>query len=85
MRRLHPLHLVLIAPTLLAVAGLAWVAFTALKSAQETGNQDLLLMGWVLTFVVGVPVLIAILPLAGVVQARAAKRRTVPNTGQKIP
>jgi hypothetical protein len=85
MRRSHPLYVALLAPALLAVAGLVWVAITALKSANEAGNQDLLLMGWVLTFVVGVPVLIAILPLAGALQARATKRRTVPNTGQKIP
>ncbi len=85
MRRLHPLHLALLPPALLAVAGLVWVAVTALESANEAGNQDLLLMGWVLTFVVGVPVLIAILPLAGALQARATKRGTIPNTGQKIP
>ena len=85
MRRFHPIHLVLLAPGLLAVAGLAWVAITALKSAYEAGNQDLLLMGWVLMFVVGVPVLIAILPLAGALQVWVTRRRTIPNTGQKIP
>lgn len=85
MRRLHPLHLVLLPSAILAVAGLVWVAVTALKSANEAGNQDLLLMGWVLAFVVGLPLLIAILPLAGAVQARATKHRTVPNMGQKIP
>lgn len=85
MRRLHPVHLVLLPSAILAVAGLVWVAVTALKSANEAGNQDLLLMGWVLAFVVGLPLLIAILPLAGAVQARATKHRTVPNMGQKIP
>ena len=85
MRRLHPVHLVLLPSAILAVAGLVWVAVTALKSANEAGNKDLLLMGWVLAFVVGLPLLIAILPLAGAVQARATKRRTIPNMGQKIP
>ena len=85
MLRLRPLYLALLAPGILAVAGVLWLAVTALKVANEAGYRDVLLMAWVLAFVVGLPLLIAILPLAGALQARATRHPAIPNTGRKIP
>ncbi|MDB6163701.1 MAG: hypothetical protein JWL98_1133 [Xanthomonadaceae bacterium] len=85
MRRLHLLHILLLAPGLLAVSALVWLAVKALKFANEAGNHDVLLMGWVLMFVVGLPLLLAILPLAGALQSHAARHHIVPNAGLKIP
>jgi hypothetical protein len=85
MRRSHPLYLALIAPGILAVAGVVWLAMTALKSAIEAGNRDVLLRGWVVAFVVGLPLLIAILPMVGALQAWVTRHSTIPNTGRKIP
>jgi len=44
-----------------------------------------LLMGWVVAFVVGLPLLIAILPMVGALQAWVTRHSTIPNTGRKIP
>jgi hypothetical protein len=85
MRHLHPLYAALLPPALLAVAGVVWLAVLTLKSANEAGNHVVFQMAWVLAFVVGLPLLLAILPLAAALQARAKKHPIVPNMGLKIP
>ncbi len=85
MRRPHLLHLLLLTPGLLAVSAVVWLAVTALESAKQAGNNDVLLMAWVLAFVVVLPLLIAILSVAGALKTRSIRHHIIPNTGRQIP
>lgn len=85
MRRSHPLYVALLAPALLAVVAVVRLAVLALKSAIDAGNHVVLPMAWVLAFVVGLPLLLALLPLIAALQSRAKKHPIVPNMGRKIP
>jgi hypothetical protein len=78
-------YLLLLLPGIPAVAALVWLAIAALESAANAGNADTWLMAWVLLFVVGLPLLLAFMALAGAVAAHGGRRTVIPNAGRKIP
>ena len=68
-----------------ALAVLAWLGFAALREALAQGGGAAWLMAWVLAFLVGMPVLMLGLAVAGALQARGWHLRVIPNAGVKIP
>jgi hypothetical protein len=85
MRRQKPLRLTLFSLAVPATAALLWLGGIALQQAVQAGNADALLMAWVLAFVVGLPVLLAILSLAAAFLRYGSRHPIVPHTGVKIP
>jgi hypothetical protein len=75
--------LLLLLPVLLAlVVGLGVVFF---RVALHTGNGEAWAAAWMLAFVVGLPVTLVFLAIAGAMQAHARVSRVVPFPGEKIP
>jgi hypothetical protein len=75
--------LLLLLPVLLAVVvGLGVVVF---NEALHTGHGEAWAAAWVLAFVVGLPVTLVILALAGAMQAHARAPTIIPIVGEKIP
>jgi hypothetical protein len=70
-------------PLLLMV--LAGLGVIALEQASRLGSSEFWLMAWMLGFVVGLPVLLVLLALAGAVQRNRPNAPIIPNTGVKIP
>lgn len=85
MRTKHSAYLLLLLPGVPAVAGLVWLAISALESAADTGNADAWLMAWVLLFVVGLPLLLTGIAAIGALGPRGGRHVSVPNSGWKIP
>lgn len=69
----------------IAVAVLAWLGFIALREAFSSGNGQVWLMAWVLAFLVGMPLLVLGLAVAGAAQRHELGRMLIPNSGEKIP
>ena len=85
MRTRRSPYLLLLLPGVPAVAGLVWLAISALESAVDAGSADAWLMAWVLLFVVGLPLLLAGVALAGALRMGSRHHVRVPNPGWKIP
>lgn len=68
-----------------ALALLVWLGLSAFREALAQGGGAVWLMAWALAFLVGMPVLVLALALAGAAQKRARRRVFVPNAGEKIP
>jgi hypothetical protein len=85
MRTQRSPYLLLLLPGIPAVAGLVWLAISALESAADAGNADAWLMAWVLLFVVGLPLLLACVAMIGALRMRGGHHVSVPNSGWKIP
>lgn len=78
-------RLALVPITLVAVAVLLHFALISLQQALRAGPGEALMMAWVLFFVVGMPVLVLVVPLAGAIEARLTRSGIVPHAGGKIP
>ena len=76
-RRLQLAALPLLPIALAALVGLGIVVF---RHGLATGGAELWLMAWGLAFVVGLPVLLTVLAIAG-----RRPRRVVPYAGEIIP
>jgi len=85
MTLLRLLRLALLPITLVAVAVLLRLALISLQQALRAGVGEVLMMAWVLFFVVGLPLLLLAVPLAGVIHVRRARTGIVPHAGVKIP
>jgi hypothetical protein len=68
-----------------AIAVLGWLGFVAIREAIASGNGQAWLMAWVLAFLVGMPLLVLGLAIAGALQRHDLARALVPNPGEKIP
>ena len=68
-----------------ALAVLVWLGFSALREGLSLGGGEAWLMGWVLAFLVGMPLLVLGLAIAGAVQNHRHWLGLVPNAGEKIP
>ena len=68
-----------------ALAVLVWLGFSALREALAQGGGAAWLMAWVLMFLVGMPLLVLVLAIAGALQHRGQRPWFVPNPGEKIP
>lgn len=79
------LRLALVPITLVVVAVLLRLALISLQQALHAGVGEALMMAWVLFFVVGLPVLLLTVPLAGAFQAHRSRSGIVPHAGVKIP
>ncbi len=79
------LHLALIPIMLLAFSALAGLAFIVFRLALAAGTEEAWMMGWVLAFVVGLPLLVLLLALAGSRRWRSPGSRIIPLVGEKIP
>jgi hypothetical protein len=69
----------------IALAVLVWLGFSALREGLALGGGEAWLMGWVLAFLVGMPLLVLGLAVAGAVQTHGHRFGLVPNPGEKIP
>lgn len=70
-------------PLLLMV--LAGLGVIALEQASRLGSSEFWLMAWMLAFVVGLPVALVLLAVAGALQRRRRQAPIIPSTGVKIP
>ena len=69
----------------IALVVLVWLGFSALREGLALGGGAAWLMGWVLAFLVGTPLLVLGLAIAGAIQTHAHRVWLVPNAGEKIP
>jgi hypothetical protein len=61
------------------------LAIVVLKQAVLAGNAEAWMMAGVLAVVVGLPLAMVLLPVAGWLQRRARDWRIVPNAGGNVP
>jgi hypothetical protein len=75
--------LLMLLPLMLAMpVGLGVLLF---RAAAHAGNGEAWAVAWMLAFVVGLPVTLVALAIAGALQGHAGASRIVPFTGEKIP
>ena len=73
-------------PLLIAeLAVLGWLGFIAISQAIASDNGQAWLMAWVLAFLVGMPLLVLVLAVAGALQRHDLARSLVPYSGENIP
>jgi hypothetical protein len=82
LRQIRRILLMLLPILLTVLVGLGAVVF---REAAHTGSGEAWAAAWVLAFVVGLPVTLVMLALAGAVQEHAKGSRIVPLMGEKIP
>ena len=68
-----------------AFAVLVWLGFSAFREALAQGGGAIWLMAWVLAFLVGMPLLVLFLAVAGALQKHGPRHWVIPNAGEKIP
>jgi hypothetical protein len=68
-----------------ALAVLGWLGFVALRESLISGNGAVWLMAWVLTFLIGMPLLVLGLAIAGALQRHQLRRALIPYAGENIP
>ena len=81
-RALHAALLPLLPP---ALFGLGWLGLVAFRQALQAGWGDALLMAWTLAFVVGLPIALVLLAVAGRTPHAPGGARIIPSAGGKIP
>ena len=69
----------------IALVALAWLGFVAIRESVASGSGDTWLMVWVLAFLVGMPLLVLGLAVAGAAQRHELVRAFVPYSGETIP
>ena len=69
----------------IALGVLAWLGFVAIRESIASGGGDTWLMAWVLAFLVGMPLLVLGLAVAGAAQRHELSRALVPYSGETIP
>lgn len=77
--------LVLIALLAPGLPVLAWLAVLVLQQALEAGRAEFWMTAWSLTFVVGAPALLLLLPAIERLQASTRRGGIVPRAGVKNP
>ena len=82
LRQIRRLLLMLL-PLMLAM--LVWLGVVLFRAAAHTGNGEAWAVAWMLAFVVGLPVTLVALAIAGAVQGHAGVSTIVPFAGEKIP
>lgn len=70
---------------LAALAGVLGLAVIALKQAIHAGAAEAWMMAGILAVVVGLPLAMILLPVAGWLQRQARRTGFVPNTGENVP
>ena len=68
-----------------ALAVLVWLGFSAFREALTQGGGAVWLMAWVLAFLVGMPLLVLFLAVAGALQTHGHRHWVIPHAGEKIP
>ena len=68
-----------------ALAALVVLGVIALRQASSLGGPEFWLMAWTVGFVVGLPLAVVALAVAGAMQRRRVQRPIIPITGVKIP
>ena len=69
----------------LAVGALGWLGFVMLRESISRGFDGTWLLVWVLAFLVGMPLLVLVLAVAGALQRHDLARMLVPYSGENIP
>ncbi|HKN78071.1 MAG TPA: hypothetical protein VJW16_02810 [Lysobacter sp.] len=69
----------------IALGVLAWLGFVAIRESILNGGGVAWLMAWVLAFLVGMPLLVLGLAVAGAAQRHTLARDLVPYSGETIP
>jgi len=75
--------LLMLLPLMLAM--LVWLGVVLLRAAVHTGNGEAWAVAWMLAFVVGLPVALVALAIAGAMHGHVGASKIVPFTGEKIP
>ena len=70
---------------LAAFAGVLAVAAVALRQAIDAGAAEAWMMAGVLAVVVGLPLAMVLLPVAGWLQVQTRRAAIVPNAGENVP
>jgi hypothetical protein len=81
----RPLRYLLVPPALVAVFELLRYSAISLHQAFHVGLGEGLMMGWVLLFVVALPLMLLAAWVADVAGRRRSRRRIIPPVGVKIP
>jgi hypothetical protein len=82
LRQIRRILLMLLPILLAALVVLGMVVF---REAMHAGRGEAWAAAWVLAFVVGLPVTLVLLAIAGAMQEHARISGIVPVTGEKIP
>ena len=69
----------------IAVGALAWLGFVMLRESVARGFDGTWLLVWVLAFLVGMPLLVLGLAIAGAAQRHELSRILIPYSGDTIP
>jgi uncharacterized membrane protein YedE/YeeE len=85
MRPLRPLHAALLPLLPVALFVLGWLGLTSFQQTLGAGRGLELMMGWTLVFVVGLPISLVVLAVAGRPHPRRHGPAIVPSKGGKIP
>jgi hypothetical protein len=81
----HTFRLAVLPILPIALAALAWLGFVALRESVATGGGETWLLAWVLAFLIGTPLLILGLAVAGAAQRHELSRALIPYSGETIP
>ncbi|NUS38222.1 MAG: hypothetical protein HOQ02_04255 [Lysobacter sp.] len=85
MRPRRILHAALLPLLPVALFALGWLGLVAFRQALQAGWRDALLMAWTLAFVVGLPLALVPLAVAGRTRRGPERTRIIPSAGGKIP
>jgi len=85
MRPLRPVHAALLPLLPVALFVLGWLGLTSFRQVIGGGHGVELMMGWTLLFVVGLPISLVLLAVAGRPHPRRHGPAIIPSKGGKIP
>jgi hypothetical protein len=85
MRPLRPVHAALLPLLPVALFVLGWLGLTSFRQVLGGGHGVELMMGWTLVFVVGLPISLVLLAVAGRPHPRRHGPAIIPSKGGKIP
>jgi len=85
MRPLRPVHAALLPLLPVALFVLGWLGLTSFRQVLGGGHGLELMMGWTLVFVVGLPISLVLLAVAGRPHPRRHGPAIIPSKGGKIP
>ena len=69
----------------IAAGALVWLGFVMLRESFARGFDGTWLLVWVLAFLVGMPLLVMGLAIAGAIQRHQLSRILIPYSGETIP
>jgi hypothetical protein len=85
MRPFRPIHAALLPLLPVALFALGWLGLTSFRQALGGGHGVELMMVWTLVFVVGLPISLVLLAVAGRPHPRRQGPAIIPSKGGKIP